>query len=97
MFRSVSLLVDTLQNGKKQFIKNHIKNPLMSSAWTKYVNTQTEFCHSIVDLQIEAISETSKAISETKLSKVFNPFGIDWFAAGWDAYVSRGLKEDNKK
>lgn len=96
MFRSASLLIDTIQNGKKQFISKHIRNPLMSSAWTKYVTTQTAFCHSIIDLQIETVSETSKAVTETKLGKLLNPYGIDWFTAGWDAYVNQGLKEQNK-
>ena len=97
MFRSASLLIDTVQNGKKQFIKQHIKNPLMSSAWTNFVNKQTDFCHSIIDLQLETITESSKAISETKLGKLMNPFGIDWFTAGWDARVNQGMKENKPK
>jgi hypothetical protein len=97
MFRSATLMVDTIQNGKLQFIKNHIKNPLISNAWTNFVNKQSDFCHSIIDLQIETVTESSKAISETTLGKMMNPFGIDWFAAGWDARVNRDLKENKSK
>ena len=37
------VLIDTIQNGKKQFIKKYMKHPELSQAWNKYIDTQTIF------------------------------------------------------
>lgn len=37
------VLVDTIQHGKKQFIKKYMKHPELSQAWNQYVDAQSVF------------------------------------------------------
>jgi len=92
MFNMFDLCIDTIQNGKKQFIEQYIKNANLKKSWTKYVDTQGAFLHSALETQLEMTSELTKTFMDTKLEKLYNPFGIDWFQAGWDAYQQNNRK-----
>jgi hypothetical protein len=87
------VLVDTIQHGKKQFIKKYMKHPELSQAWNHYVDAQSVFVK-----QALKTNETTALLIMEKLiwthgEKLFNPFGIDWFEAGWDAAVKNNLKK----
>jgi len=87
------VLVDTIQHGKKQFIKKYMKHPELSQAWNQYVDTQSVFVK-----QALKTNETMSLLLMEKMigthgEKLFNPFGIDWFEAGWDAAVKNNLKK----
>ena len=92
MLDPVNLTIDSIQNGKKQFIEKYIKNPNLKNSWTKYVDTQGAFLHSALETQLEVTSELTKTFMDTKLEKLYYPFGIDWFQAGWDAYQQNNRK-----
>jgi len=96
MFNMFDLCIDTIQNGKKQFMAKQIKNPVLQMAWTDYVNKQSSFLHTAVQTQLDMVTEAGKAISEAKVGKMMNPFNIDWFGAGWDAYVKQSTEKENK-
>ena len=70
--------IDTVQNGKHQFIKNYIHNQELADAWTNFVETQATFCHAAV--------KTSDAM----FRKMTEPKGVDWLAAGLDSWVKQG-------
>jgi hypothetical protein len=87
------VLVDTIQHGKKQFIKKYMKHPELSQAWTKYVDDQSVFVKQAIKTnETTALLLIEKMIGSTG-EKLFNPFGIDWFEAGWDAAVKNNLKK----
>jgi len=96
MFNMFDLYIDTIQNGKKQYIAKYIKNPVLQMAWTDYVNKQSSFLHTAVQTQLDMVTEAGKAVSEAKVGKLLNPLDIDWFTAGWDAYVKQSIEKDNK-
>ena len=81
------VLVDTIQHGKKQFIKKYMKHPELSQAWNQYVDAQSVF----VKQALKTNKTTSMLVMEKMIGthgeKLFNPFGIDWFEAGWDSLV----------
>jgi hypothetical protein len=92
MLDPVNLTIDAIQNGKKQFIEKYIKNTNLKNSWTKYVDTQSAFLHSAMETNLEMSSELTKTFMDTKLEKLYNPFAIDWFQAGWDAYQQNNRK-----
>jgi hypothetical protein len=96
MLKQASLAVDTIQNGKKQFINKYISNPILAKSWHEYVDSQAIFVKAAMETTFEMVSETNNTIMETKIKKMVNPFNIDWFAAGWDALVQQGVKETAK-
>lgn len=86
------IIVDTIQHGKKQFIKKYMKHPELSQTWNQYVDTQSVFVK-----QALKTSETCSLLVIEKMigthgEKLFNPFGIDWFEAGWDSLVKNKTK-----
>jgi uncharacterized protein with HEPN domain len=87
MLDPINLTIDTIQNGKKQFINKYITNPILKKSWTDYVTKQSDFLHAAVETNLEVITESTKTLMNTKIEKAFNPFSIDWFQAGWDAYT----------
>jgi hypothetical protein len=89
----IEVMVDTIQHGKKQFIKKYMKHPELSRTWNQYVDTQSAFVK-----QAFNTFETCNLLVVEKIigshgEKLFNPFGIDWYEAGWDSLV----KKNNKK
>ena len=87
MLDPINLTIDTIQNGKKQFINKYITNPILKKSWTDYVTKQGDFLHTAMETNLNVVSESTKALMEVKVEKMLNPFGIDWFKAGWDAYT----------
>lgn len=87
------VLVDTIQHGKKQFIKKYMKHPELSHAWNQYVDAQTTFVQQALKTnETTVLLLVEKAIG-THGEKLFNPFGIDWFQAGWDSLVKHNSKK----
>ena len=97
MIKQASLTIDTIQNGKKQFIDKYIDNPVLNKAWHNFVAKQTAFCQAALETQLEMVSEVSKTLMDTKVRKLVNPFNIDWFDAGWEALVQQNIAETNKE
>lgn len=93
MFNIPELMVDSVQNGKKQFINKYITNPQLKQAWTEYVDAQTEFLHVSIHTGTTVMTSAGRELMETKVEKIFNPFSIDWFRAGWDAWTAQSNKK----
>lgn len=93
MFNIPELTVDAIQNGKKQFINKYIASPELKNAWTDYVNAQTEFLHVSIKTGTTVFTSAGKEMMDTKVEKLFNPFSIDWFRAGWDAWTAQVNKK----
>jgi hypothetical protein len=89
MFNIPELMIDAVQNGKKQFINKYITNPSLARAWTEYVNSQTEFLHVSIKTSTTVVTTMGREFMETKVEKIFNPFSIDWMKAGWDAWMQQ--------
>jgi len=87
------VLVDTIQHGKKQFIKKYMKHPELSHAWNQYVDAQSVFVKQALKTSETTALLVMEKIIGTHGEKLFNPFGIDWFEAGWDAAVKNNLKK----
>lgn len=87
------VLVDTIQHGKKQFIKKYMKHPELSQAWNQYVDVQSLFVKQALKTNETTTLLVMEKIIGTHGEKLFNPFGIDWFEAGWDALVKNNLKK----
>lgn len=93
MYNIPELIVDSIQNGKKQFINKYISNADLKHAWTEYVNAQTNFLHVSIKTGTTVITAIGHDLMETKVEKIFNPFSIDWFKAGWDAWTTQTNKK----
>lgn len=93
MFNIPELMVDSVQNGKKQFINKYITNPELARAWTSYVDSQTKFLHTSIATGTVVMTTMGREVMETKVEKIFNPFSIDWFRAGWDAWTTQSNKK----
>ena len=93
MFNIPELTIDAIQNGKRQFINQYISNESIKNAWTKYVDAQTDFLHQAMKTQTAVFTTVGKEMMETKVEKLFNPFGIDWYKASWDAWTSQVNKK----
>jgi len=70
-----------------------MKHPELSQAWNQYVDAQSIF----VKQALKTNETTSMLLMEkvigTHGEKLFNPFGIDWFQAGWDSLVKHNSKK----
>lgn len=93
MYNIPELTVDAIQNGKKQFINKYITSPDLKHAWTSYVDSQTEFLHVSIKTATTVFTTVGREVMETKVEKIFNPFSIDWFRAGWDAWTAQVNKK----
>ena len=93
MFNIPELMVDSVQNGKKQFINKYITNQELARAWTHYVDSQTDFLHASIKTGTAVMTTVGREVMETKVEKIFNPFSIDWFRAGWDAWTAQSNKK----
>lgn len=89
MLNFADLFIDTVQNGKKQFIEKHITNPVLKTAWEEYVDTQCTFVHVAVKTFVTTTTVLSKELLDTKVEKFFNPLSIDWVRAGLDAWITQ--------
>ena len=93
MLNIAELSVDAIQNGKKQFINKYMTNHDVAKAWTNYVDAQTEFVHTAMKTGTTIFTTVGREMMETKVERLFNPFCIDWFKAGWDAWTAQTNKK----
>lgn len=93
MFNIPELVVDSIQNGKKQFIAKYITNPDLARSWTEYVDSQTEFLHVSIRTGTSVLTTIGREVMDTKIEKLFNPYSIDWMKAGWDAWMQQNIKK----
>lgn len=89
MINMPDLVIDSIQNGKKQFIEKHISNSQMKQAWTEYVDAQTNFLHVAIKTSTVVAHEIMTDLMETRIEKLFNPFSIDWIKASLDAWTTQ--------
>ena len=92
MINLPGLMIDTIQNAKKQIIQQHIANPSLKDAWTKYVDTQTVFAHTALATFTTVAVVASKELMDTRIEKVLNPLAINWTRAGLDAWADSAKK-----
>jgi hypothetical protein len=95
MFNIPELTVDSIQNGKKQFIEKYITDAVLAKSWTEYVDSQTKFLHVAMKTGTTVATSVGKQFMDTKVEKFFNPFSIDWFKAGWDAWVQQSTAKNS--
>ena len=88
-----SVVVDTIQNGKKQFIKKYMHHAELAHDWNKYVDTQTIFVQQALKTYETSFLLVLEKMMGTHGERLFNPLGIDWFQAGWDAAVKNTVKK----
>lgn len=70
-------IIDTIQNGKHQFIKNYINNQELADVWTNFVETQSIFCHAAVK-------------TTDTMFRLMEPKNVDWLKAGLDSWAKQG-------
>ena len=85
--------VDTVQNGKKQFIKKYMNHAELAHDWNKYVDAQTVFVQQALKTYETSFLLMLEKMMGTHGERLFNPLGIDWFQAGWDAAVKNTVKK----
>ena len=93
MFNQPLLFIDSVQNAKRQFVDKYVQNQDVRNDMIIYIEAQTKFLHSAVEAISGIASTCGREFSQTKLEKLFNPFGINWHKAGWDAWVSQSRAE----
>lgn len=66
-------VIDTVQNGQKEFVKMTVKNEKIADAINEFVDAQTEYVKGVVEAGIE----TSKAISSEMVNIATTPAKFD--------------------
>lgn len=94
MITDLHILVDTVQHGKKQFVKKYFKHPELAMTWNKYIDVQTVFVKQAIETGTNSALLVVEKMIGTHGEKLFNPFGIDWFEAGWDSIVKNKTKQN---
>jgi hypothetical protein len=92
MINIPAMMIDTIQNAKKQVIQQHITNPTLKDIWTKYVDTQTAFAHVALTTFTTVAVVATKELLETRIEKILNPLAINWTRAGLDAWADSAKK-----
>ena len=93
MINQPSLFIDSVQNAKKQFVHKYVRNQDLKNNMIIYIDAQSKFLHSAVEATSNIISTCGREILHTKVEKLLNPFSIDWFKAGWDAWSAQSRAE----
>ena len=68
-------VIDTIQNGKKEFVKMTVKNDKIAQALNEFVDAQTEYTKNAVDASIGTV----KAISSEMAAVVQQPAKFDYY------------------
>ena len=71
--------IDTVQNGKHEFIKNYIHNKPLATSWTNFVETQSTFCHA-----------AAKTV-DTTMKQLIDPLSAYWAQHLMDAWMKPAL------
>ena len=94
MFNQPLLFIDSVQNAKRQFVEKYVRHQDIKADMIIYIDAQTKFLHSAVEATSNSISTCGREILPTKVEKLVNPFSIDWFKAGWDAWSAQSRAEN---
>lgn len=97
MFNQPELIIDTIQNAKKQWTEKCVRNIDIKNHLNIYVDAQTKFLKTALASASGISSTIGQDILNTKVEKLFNPFGIDFFKAGWDAWSDANRADNSKK
>ena len=97
MLNQPELLVDTIQNAKKQWVEKYIKNIDVKNNLNIFVDAQSKFLKTAIQTTSGILSTVGHEMLNTKIEKMFNPYGIDFFKAGWDAWAEANRNAYAKK
>ncbi len=97
MLNQPELLVDTIQNAKKQWVEKYIKNIDVKNNLNILVDAQSKFLKTAIQTTSGILSTVGHEMLNTKIEKMFNPYGIDFFKAGWDAWAEANRNAYAKK
>ena len=97
MFNQPELLVDTIQNAKKQWVEKYVKNIDVKNNLNLFVDAQSKFTKTAIQTTSGILSTVGYEMLNTKIEKMFNPYGIDFFKAGWDAWAEANRNAYAKK
>ena len=97
MFNQPELLVDTIQNAKKQWVEKYVKNIDVKNNLNLFVDAQSKFTKTAIQITSGILSTVGYEMLNTKIEKMFNPYGIDFFKAGWDAWAEANRNAYAKK
>ena len=93
MFNQPLLFIDSVPNAKRHFVEKYVRHPDITAEMMIYIDAQSKFLHSAVEATSNIISTCGREILHTKVEKLVNPFSIDWFKAGWDAWSAQSRAE----
>jgi len=87
MIKESTVIIDSIQNAKKQFVTKYVTDTDTKNNMLIYIEAQTKFLHSAVDTTSNVVLKFAREILDYKLEKFLNPFDVNWFKAVWDAQV----------
>ena len=86
---TADIFIDTVQNGKRQFISKYVTIPELAKPLNEFVDAQTVFSHAVVSSVKESLGFINKKITQSKVEEIINPFNIDWVQAGMKAWLDQ--------
>jgi DNA-binding NarL/FixJ family response regulator len=86
---TADIFIDTVQNGKRQFISKYVTDKDLAKTLNDFVDAQTVFSHAVVTSVKESFGHLNKKITQSKIEEVINPFNIDWVQAGIKAWLDQ--------
>jgi len=93
MINQPSLFIDSVQNAKKQFVHKYVGNQDLKNNMIIYIDAQSKFLHTVIETTTGIMTTCGREILHTKMEKLINPFSIDWYKAGWDAWAEQNRAE----
>jgi len=93
MINQPSLFIDSVQNAKKQFVHKYVGNQDLKNNMIIYIDAQSKFLHTVIETTTGIMTTCGREILHTKMEKLINPFSIDWYKAGWDAWTAQNRAE----
>lgn len=93
MFNQPKLFIDSVQNAKKQFVEKYVRHQDLKNNMIIYIDAQSKFLNTAMETTTNIISTCGREVLHTKLEKLVNPFSIDWYRAGWDAWTAQSRAE----
>jgi hypothetical protein len=93
MINQPSLFIDSVQNAKKQFVEKYVKHTDLKNNMLIYIEAQSKFLNTALETTTNIITTCNREFLHTKIEKIMNPFSIDWYKAGWDAWTAQNRAE----
>ena len=93
MINQPSLFIDSVQNAKKQFVDKYVKHTDLKNNMLIYIDAQSKFLHTALETTTNILTTCNREFMHTKIEKIMNPFSIDWYKAGWDAWTAQHRAE----